>query len=139
MNKIFMIGDSTMQYNNIFSYPQTGWGQVLHLFTKNNWLIEDHAKNGRSTKSFIDEGRFKNVLDKLSQGDYVICQFGHNDEKDNDLTRYTDKDTSYLDNLAYFHDEVEKKERILYMQPQLREENFKMENVLILIKDILNQ
>lgn len=34
MNKIFMIGDSTMQYNNIFSYPQTGWGQVLHLFTK---------------------------------------------------------------------------------------------------------
>lgn len=109
MNKIFMIGDSTMQYNNIFSYPQTGWGQVLHLFTKNNWLIEDHAKNGRSTKSFIDEGRFKNVLDKLSQGDYVICQFGHNDEKDNDLTRYTDKDTSYLDNLAYFHDEFEKK------------------------------
>lgn len=84
-------------------------GSGTSFIYQNNWLIEDHAKNGRSTKSFIDEGRFKNVLDKLSQGDYVICQFGHNDEKDNDLTRYTDKDTSYLDNLAYFHDEVEKK------------------------------
>lgn len=109
MNKIYMIGDSTMQYNNIFSYPQTGWGQVLHLFAKNNWLIDDYAKNGRSTKSFIDEGRFDVVLNRLQKGDYVICQFGHNDEKENDPSRYTTKDGSYLDNLEYFHQEVTKK------------------------------
>ena len=109
MKKIYMIGDSTMQYNNIFSYPQTGWGQALDLFTKNDYVIENHAKNGRSTKSFIDEGRFSVVLNSLSEGDFVICQFGHNDEKQNDVTRYTDKDTDYLKNLAYFHDEVEKK------------------------------
>ena len=47
--KIFMMGDSTMKYNNIYTYPQVGWGQVLHLFTKNEWLIENHAENGRST------------------------------------------------------------------------------------------
>ena len=60
--KIFMMGDSTMKYNNIYTYPQVGWGQVLHLFTKNEWLIENHAENGRSTKSFIDEGRFDVIL-----------------------------------------------------------------------------
>ena len=64
MKKIYMIGDSTMKYNNISSYPQCGWGQMLHLFTKNDWLIEDHAENGRSTKSFIAEGRFDKILDK---------------------------------------------------------------------------
>lgn len=109
MTKIYMIGDSTMQYNNIYAYPQTGWGQVLHLFCKNDCLVEVHAKNGRSTKSFIDEGRFDVVLQKLNKGDFVICQFGHNDEKEEDKTRYTQKDTTYIDNLKYFKEKVEEK------------------------------
>lgn len=108
MNKIYMIGDSIMQYNNIFSYPQVGWGQALHLFTKNDYIIEVHAKNGRSTKSFIDEGRFDVVLSRIGKGDFLICQFGHNDEKDDPL-RHTDKDTTYLENLQYFYDEATKK------------------------------
>ena len=54
MRNIYMIGDSTMQYNDIFTYPQTGWGQVLHLFAKKDVRIYDHAKNGRSSKSFIE-------------------------------------------------------------------------------------
>ena len=66
--RIFTIGDSTMKYNNIYTYPQTGWGQVLHLFTKNEWLVEDHAENGRSTKSFIEEKRFDKVLEKMEKG-----------------------------------------------------------------------
>ncbi len=107
--KIFMMGDSTMKYNNIYSYPQVGWGQVLHLFTKNEWLIEDHAENGRSTKSFLDEGRFQVILNRLSAGDFVICQFGHNDEKQSDLSRYTVPYGTYQENLAYFANEVEKK------------------------------
>lgn len=107
--KIFMMGDSTMKYNNIYSYPQVGWGQVLHLFTKNEWLIEDHAENGRSTKSFIDEGRFQVILDRLSAGDFVICQFGHNDEKQSDPSRYTIPYGTYQENLAYFAKEVKKK------------------------------
>lgn len=106
--KIFMMGDSTMKYNNIFRYPQVGWGQVLHLYTKNEWLIEDHAENGRSTKSFIDEGRFGVILSRLQQGDYVICQFGHNDEKKQDPSRYTEPYGSYQQNLLYFAEEVKK-------------------------------
>ncbi len=107
--KIYMMGDSTMKYNNIFQYPQVGWGQVLHLFAKNNCLIEDHAENGRSTKSFISEGRFNVILKKLQKGDYVICQFGHNDEKILDPTRYTKPYEDYQENLKYFADEVVKK------------------------------
>lgn len=107
--KIFMMGDSTMKYNNFMSYPQVGWGQVLHLFAKNECLIEDHAENGRSTKSFIAEGRFDVILSRLSKGDYVICEFGHNDEKIQDESRYTEPFTTYQANLKYIADEVIKK------------------------------
>lgn len=107
--RIFMMGDSTMRYNNIYAYPQTGWGQVLHLFTKNEWLIEDHAENGRSTKSFIAEGRFDAILNKLEKGDFVICQFGHNDEKSQDPLRYTTPYGTYQENLKYFADKVNEK------------------------------
>lgn len=107
--KIFMMGDSTMKYNNYFRYPQTGWGQVLHLFTKNEWLVEDHAENGRSTKSFIDEGRFDVILNKMEKGDFVICQFGHNDEKIQDASRYTTPYGTYQENLKYIADMVNKK------------------------------
>lgn len=119
--KIFMMGDSTMKYNNIFRYPQVGWGQVLHLFTKNEWLIEDHAENGRSTKSFIDEGRFDVILSRLSEGDFVICEFGHNDEKQADPNRYTEPYGTYQQNLKYIADEVTKKKaHIVFATPITR-------------------
>lgn len=108
MKKIYMMGDSTMKYNNISSYPQCGWGQMLHLFTKNDWLIEVHAENGRSSKSFIDEGRFDKILNKLTEGDYVICQFGHNDEKYQDPSRFTTPQL-YKENLKYYADKVKEK------------------------------
>lgn len=123
MRKIFMIGDSTMQYNNIFSYPQTGWGQVLHLFAKEDVIIEVHAKNGRSTKSFIEEGRFEEVLKRLNQGDYVICQFGHNDEKE-DALRHTDKDTTYIENLKFFVDQTRLKKADIVFATSITRRNF---------------
>ena len=107
--KIFMMGDSTMKYNNYMTYPQTGWGQVLHLFTKNEWLVEDHAENGRSTKSFMDEGRFDVILERLQPGDFVICAFGHNDEKKQDPLRYTTPYGTYQKNLKYYADMVQMK------------------------------
>lgn len=106
---IYMMGDSTMKFNNFFAYPQNGWGQVLNLFVKDNILIFDEAENGRSTKSFIEEGRFNNILNRLEKGDFVICQFGHNDEKEYDKSRYTEPFSTYQENLLYFAKEVEKK------------------------------
>lgn len=110
MKNIYMIGDSTMQYNNYNTYPQTGWGQVLHLFAHEDIRIYDYAKNGRSTKSFIDEGRFDLVLSKLEPGDFVICQFGHNDEKQEDPLRFTTPNDTYVKNLEYFYTEVKKRD-----------------------------
>ena len=107
--KIFMMGASTMKCNNTFRYPQVGWRQVLHLFARNDVLIEDHAENGRSTKSFKEEGRFDVILNRMSLGDFVICSFGHNDEKIQDPTRYTEPYGSYQDNLLYYAQEVEKR------------------------------
>ncbi len=109
MKHIYMIGDSTMQYNNCMTYPQTGWGQVLNLFAHEDIIIKDFGKNGRSTKSFIDEGRFDLVLNSLEEGDFVICQFGHNDEKISDPKRYTTPDGTYIENLKYMYESVTKK------------------------------
>ena len=106
---IHMMGDSTMKQNNYYSYPQFGWGQGLQLFTKEDIIIYNYAENGRSTKSFIDEGRFDKLLEKLQPGDYVICDFGHNDEKEYDETRYTDPYGSYTNNLLYFANKVKEK------------------------------
>ena len=106
--KIFMIGDSTMKNNNIYSYPQNGWGQQLYLFTKPGIIIEDYAENGRSTKSFIEERRFDFVLSRMKKGDYLIVEFGHNDEKINDPNRYTRPYVEYVANLKYFAEEAKK-------------------------------
>ena len=106
---IFIMGDSTCKQNNFLTYPQFGWGQLLHLFVKEDVLVFDYAENGRSTKSFIDEGRFERILNEMKPGDFVICQFGHNDEKIQDPTRYTAPFASYQDNLDYFAKNVEAK------------------------------
>ena len=102
MNKIFWAADSTVQTNDYTTYPQTGIGQVFPLFIKKEYCVENHAKNGRSTKSFIDEGRLKAIEEKIGAGDFLFIQFGHNDEKKEDPTRYTEPFSSYMDNLETF-------------------------------------
>ncbi len=102
MATIFWAGDSTVQYNDITTYPQTGIGQVFHLFLKPEVKVENHAKNGRSTKSFIDESRLPAIYDKITEGDFLFIQFGHNDEKKEDPERYTEPFSDYMVNLEKF-------------------------------------
>ena len=104
MNTIFWAADSTVQYNNIFTYPQTGMGQVLHLFLKPEISVSNHAKNGRSTKSFLDQGRLEPIKEQMGEGDFLFIQFGHNDEKESDPSRYTDPQKEYKENLKIFID-----------------------------------
>ena len=81
---VFMIGDSTMADKPLIpAYPERGWGQLLPMYFKSEVRVENHAMNGRSTKSFIHEGRWDTVQKGLQAGDFVIIQFGHNDEKTN--------------------------------------------------------
>lgn len=101
MTTIWYIGDSTVARNNINSYPQTGMSQGLSLYLKEAVRIESLAKNGRSTKSFLDEGRFAPVEAGMQPGDFLLIQFGHNDEKP-DEARHTDPDTTFRENLTLF-------------------------------------
>ncbi len=78
--KIYLIGDSTMSNKSISSYPETGWGMPFQYYWNSTVTVDNRAKNGRSTRTFIEEGRWKSVMKTLKAGDWVIIQFGHNDE-----------------------------------------------------------
>ncbi|MCF0131768.1 MAG: rhamnogalacturonan acetylesterase [Pseudobutyrivibrio sp.] len=102
MPTIYWAGDSTVQFNDETTFPQTGIGQVFNLYVKPGVNISNHAKNGRSTKSFIDESRLVPIYDKITEGDFLFIQFGHNDEKINDPNRYTEASSEYKINLCKF-------------------------------------
>lgn len=99
---VWTIGDSTMANKKTDVAPETGWCQAFPTFVDQSVEIKNRAVNGRSTRSFIAEGRWKAVLDSLQPGDYVFIQFGHNDEKIQDSTRYTEPFTGYRRNLERF-------------------------------------
>lgn len=102
MPRIFWAGDSTVKQNDFTSYPQCGIGQGFSLFVKKEIIIVNRAENGRSTKSFIDEGRLEFIKENIRKGDFLFIQFGHNDEKKNDPQRYTDPYSDYMVNLEKF-------------------------------------
>ena len=79
---IYIIGDSTAANKDTTEGRiERGWGMCLHEYLDDGVRVEDHAVNGRSSRSFYAEGRWQKVIDKVKPGDYVIIQFGHNDEK----------------------------------------------------------
>ncbi|HSI69511.1 MAG TPA: rhamnogalacturonan acetylesterase, partial [Gillisia sp.] len=88
---------------------EKGWGQVLPLYFKEELKVENHAVNGRSTKSFRDEGRWDPIQQNLKPGDYVLIQFGHNDQKQESLDRYAAADTDYRSNLVRYINETRAK------------------------------
>ena len=99
---IFVIGDSTAANKDTTGGKQErGWAMVLQEYFDNHITVDNHAVNGRSSKSFIDEGRWDKVLAKIKPGDYVIIQFGHNDEKPK-ADRHTDPGSTFDYNLAKF-------------------------------------
>lgn len=102
IKKIYWAADSTVQNNTVLTYPQTGIGQVFPMYVKEGVFVLNHAKNGRSTKSFIDEGRLDAIAGEIKEGDFLFIQFGHNDEKTEDPTRYTEPFSTYSDNLETY-------------------------------------
>lgn len=107
-----MIGDSTMANKKPYDAPETGWGQVFHELFTDVVVIQNHALNGRSTKSFRNEGHWAKVHEQLKKGDYVFIQFGHNDQKISDTTKFADPQVAYRANLQRYIDEVKAKEAI---------------------------
>ena len=94
--RVFIAGDSTAAAYGPERAPQAGWGQALQSYLDPARLeVHNHAKGGRSTRSFIDEGRLDAIAAELRQGDVLLIQFGHNDAKFEDRTRYADPDSDY--------------------------------------------
>ncbi|MFH7019291.1 rhamnogalacturonan acetylesterase [Flavobacterium sp. FlaQc-47] len=129
---IYTIGDSTMaNKKDPDKNPEHGWAQVLQPFFKDNFVVENKAVNGRSTKSFINEKRWDSIYKKLKKGDYVLIEFGHNDEKIEDSTRYTNPHTSYRYNLIKFISESREKGAIPILLTSIARRNFNEKGVLV--------
>lgn len=121
---IFTIGDSTMANKKLEGgNPERGWGQMLSRYFTDDITIDNHAVNGRSSKSFINEGRWDAVLSKIQKGDYVFIQFGHNDEKD-DPNRHTDPGTTFDANLKKFVEDTRAKGGIPVLFNSIVRRNF---------------
>jgi DNA sulfur modification protein DndE len=106
---VFLVGDSTMANKPTDDNPERGWGQLFPDYFTKDIAIQNHAVNGRSTKSFINEHRWDTVMSRLTAGDYVIIQFGHNDSKVEDTTRSAPAHTLYKQNLIRFINDVRSK------------------------------
>lgn len=100
--QIFLVGDSTMADKPDLTKPERGWGMEFGQYFDNSVVIRNTAVNGRSTKSFLREGRWGKVLEQLKPGDWVFIQFGHNDSKVEDSTRSAPAQTLYRQLLTKF-------------------------------------
>lgn len=98
-----MIGDSTMCVYGPERSPLTGWGMPFAMFFDSTVTVDNRARGGRSTRTFISENRWQPVADSLQEGDYLLIQFGHNDEAKEE--KYKDRYTTpedYRRNLVRF-------------------------------------
>ena len=99
--KIFIAGDSTAANKEVKAFPETGWGMPFAYFFDSTVTVDNRAKNGRSTRTFISEGLWQKLVEDVSEGDYVLIQFGHNDESKEKTDRYTTPE-EYKANLVRF-------------------------------------
>ena len=107
--QIFLVGDSTMADKPDLSKPERGWGMEFGQYFDGSVVIRNTAVNGRSTKSFLREGRWAKVLQDLKPGDWVFIQFGHNDSKVEDTVRSAPAQTVYRQLLTKFVQEAKAK------------------------------
>ena len=129
---IFVIGDSTAANKDTTGGKvERGWGMMLQqCFDADFIVVDNHAINGRSSKSFLDEGRWDKVLAKIQPGDYVIIQFGHNDEK-SQPARHTDPGSTFDYNLAKYVRETREKGGIPVLMNSVVRRNFLVEAPVI--------
>jgi lysophospholipase L1-like esterase len=103
---VYLVGDSTCAKKLPGRRPETGWGEMFQqMFDEKKVVVDNHAMNGRSTRTFISEGRWQTVIDKLKKGDFVFIQFGHNDAAKDRVDRYTPPE-DFKNNLRKFVAEV---------------------------------
>lgn len=100
--RIFIVGDSTASAYGPGRAPRMGWGQVLEPLYNDYISVFNLAKSGRSTRSYIDEGYFAALETHLDKGDFLLVQFGHNDQKTDRPKRYAPAGTLYKELLKRY-------------------------------------
>ncbi len=118
--KLWLIGDSTMSIKDTKAYPETGWGMPFVFFFDSTVTVENLARNGRSTKTFFQEGLWKPALEGMQEGDYVFIQFGHNDEVKEKVGSYTTPDEFKNNLLRYVNETRQKKATPILITPVAR-------------------
>lgn len=99
---ILIASDSTAASYAADRYPQTGWGMMLPCGLAPDVRVSNHAMGGRSTRTFLSEGRWERLLAEITPGDTVLIQFGHNDATRAKPERWAPAATEYRDNLLRF-------------------------------------
>ena len=117
---VYLVGDSTISIKEITAYPETGWGMPFAHFFDSTVIVDNRAKNGRSTKTFLEENLWQPVVDSLNEGDYVFIQFGHNDEVKEKVGRYTTVEEFKINLLRYINDSRRKKAIPVLVTPVAR-------------------
>ncbi len=113
-----------MAQKRIEAYPETGMGQMLPLYLKPQVQVLNYALNGRSTKSFIDEGVLDLIDKEIRQGDFLFIEFGHNDEKKEDASRYTEAFGSFKENLRKYVNVARKHDAITLLMTAIERRQF---------------
>ncbi|WP_411345303.1 rhamnogalacturonan acetylesterase [Paenibacillus sp. WLX1005] len=86
---VYIAGDSTVQTYTSDQQPQAGWGQMIGHYFDTGIVFSNHAISGRSTRTFIQQGRLDEIMNEIRPGDYLLIQFGHNDANTAKPDRYT--------------------------------------------------
>ena len=127
--KITIASDSTAAFFSATDYgKRTGWGQVLSNYFNSNVVVEDLASSGRSSKSFYNEGKWKDCL--ATRANYYFIQFGHNDGKVKDPARYTDPQTTFKGYISNYISEARAQGGIPVLITPPTRRNYESEHVL---------
>jgi lysophospholipase L1-like esterase len=119
---VFIAGDSTVTDQP--REPGASWGQMLTRFLKPDVAVANHAESGETLKSFITELRFDKILSQMKKGDYLLIQFGHNDEKQSWPQTYVEANTTYKSYLRVFVDEAKRRGAIPVLCSPVQRRNF---------------
>lgn len=93
--RAFIAGDSTASAYGPERAPRSGWGEALPGFLDDGWEVRNHAKSGRSARSFIEQGWLDPIEAELRAGDVLLIQFGHNDARSDDPARYNEPQRAF--------------------------------------------
>ncbi|MCY9668093.1 rhamnogalacturonan acetylesterase [Paenibacillus alginolyticus] len=101
---IYLAEDSTVQEYTADWAPQAGWGQFIAEYFNSEVRFHNRGIGGRSSKTFVEEGRLEAILEEIGPGDYLFVQMGHNDSTTSKPERYTEPYTTYKHYLKMYID-----------------------------------